>query len=247
VARAAMSGVASAGLASTALPAASAAAIWPVKMASGKFHGLMQAIRPRGGMGQAPARGRRSSAGNRRPRAVRPWHRRASCRPPARAGRKARARGPRRDRRHGAGSGAVACGGVPGRSRRRWRARHRPARSGRPCRPCRRVARGCVTGSSVPPPGGRQGRVWRTSAFGEGARALSSFRPVHPVMQVDPVGIRAFRSEQVRRRGDTCGMRLAQSLGFERIARHRCRRDGPSSTWFTKELLAPFSRSRRTR
>ena len=31
--------VASAGLASTALPAASAAAIWPVKMASGKFQG----------------------------------------------------------------------------------------------------------------------------------------------------------------------------------------------------------------
>jgi hypothetical protein len=33
-------------LASTALPAASAAAIWPVKMASGKFHGLMQVNRP---------------------------------------------------------------------------------------------------------------------------------------------------------------------------------------------------------
>jgi hypothetical protein len=32
-------GVCSAGLASTALPAASAAAIWPVKMASGKFQG----------------------------------------------------------------------------------------------------------------------------------------------------------------------------------------------------------------
>ena len=32
-------GVCSAGLASTGLPAASAAATWPVKIASGKFHG----------------------------------------------------------------------------------------------------------------------------------------------------------------------------------------------------------------
>jgi hypothetical protein len=47
--------VASAGLASTALPAASAAAIWPVKMASGKFHGLMQvkATRRVGQLGRA--------------------------------------------------------------------------------------------------------------------------------------------------------------------------------------------------
>ncbi len=43
----AMSGVCSAGFATTALPAASAPAIWPVKMASGKFHGLMQTTTPR--------------------------------------------------------------------------------------------------------------------------------------------------------------------------------------------------------
>ena len=43
----ATSGVCSAGLAMTALPAASAAATWPVKIASGKFHGLMQAKTPR--------------------------------------------------------------------------------------------------------------------------------------------------------------------------------------------------------
>ena len=42
-----MIGVCSAGLASTALPAASAAATWPVKIASGKFHGEMQANTPR--------------------------------------------------------------------------------------------------------------------------------------------------------------------------------------------------------
>ena len=46
-ARAAISGVCSAGLAMTALPVTSAAAIWPVKIASGKFHGEMQTIAPR--------------------------------------------------------------------------------------------------------------------------------------------------------------------------------------------------------
>src|SRR5471030_2575751 len=45
-ARKAISGVCSAGLASTTLPAASAAATWPVKIASGKFHGLMQVTGP---------------------------------------------------------------------------------------------------------------------------------------------------------------------------------------------------------
>ena len=46
-ARKAVIGVCSAGLASTGLPAASAAATWPVKIASGKFHGEMQANGPR--------------------------------------------------------------------------------------------------------------------------------------------------------------------------------------------------------
>ena len=47
-AKAAISGVCSAGLASTGLPAASAAATWPLKMASGKFHGLMHSTGPSG-------------------------------------------------------------------------------------------------------------------------------------------------------------------------------------------------------
>ena len=45
--RNAVIGVCSAGLATTALPAASAAATCPVKIAIGKFHGLMQANTPR--------------------------------------------------------------------------------------------------------------------------------------------------------------------------------------------------------
>ncbi len=47
-AAAATSGVCSAGFASTTLPAASAAATWPVKIASGKFHGLMHSTGPSG-------------------------------------------------------------------------------------------------------------------------------------------------------------------------------------------------------
>ena len=58
---AAISGVCSAGLASTGLPATSAAAIWPVKIASGKFHGLMQTTGPSGTC-VATAKSRRASA-----------------------------------------------------------------------------------------------------------------------------------------------------------------------------------------
>ena len=48
VARIATSGVLSAGLAITALPAASGPATSPTKMASGKFHGAMAATVPSG-------------------------------------------------------------------------------------------------------------------------------------------------------------------------------------------------------
>ena len=44
----------------TALPAASAALTWPVKIASGKFHGLMQAKTPRPGELQLVALARRA-------------------------------------------------------------------------------------------------------------------------------------------------------------------------------------------
>ncbi len=46
-AAAAICGVCSAGFAITVLPATSAAATCPVKIASGKFHGLMQTNTPR--------------------------------------------------------------------------------------------------------------------------------------------------------------------------------------------------------
>ena len=94
---AAVSEVASAGLAMTLLPAASAAASWPVKMASGKFQGLMVTNTPRGcsssrfflaggageagGLGQEAAGRRGSSGGSRSPRASRRSNRRWSGRP----------------------------------------------------------------------------------------------------------------------------------------------------------------------
>ena len=53
-ASAATRGVSSAGLASTGLPAASAAATWPVKIASGKFQGLMHTTGPSGAWRSAP-------------------------------------------------------------------------------------------------------------------------------------------------------------------------------------------------
>ena len=49
----AISGVCSAGLASTGLPAASAPATWPTKIASGKFHGLIATTGPSGAAGGA--------------------------------------------------------------------------------------------------------------------------------------------------------------------------------------------------
>ena len=44
----AMPGVCSAGFTTAVLPVTSAAAVMPVQIASGKFHGLMTAATPRG-------------------------------------------------------------------------------------------------------------------------------------------------------------------------------------------------------
>ena len=98
IAMAATSGVCSAGLATTQFPAASAAAIWPMKIASGKFQGEMQIKTPRpyAGAGHwlrpsGPAAacrrrefapGRRSSGKDRPPRAPRRAHRREVSRRP---------------------------------------------------------------------------------------------------------------------------------------------------------------------
>ena len=117
------------GLASTVLPVTSAAAIWPVKIASGKFHGEMAVTMPSGGAPRArPRPRRRSSGGNRRPRALRRRRRPGSCRPRGRRARRARWRSARRGRRPGGAAGrARRPDGRPSRGRRRghWRWRGR--------------------------------------------------------------------------------------------------------------------------
>ena len=68
----------------------SAAATWPVKIASGKFQGEMQATGPSatcGGVSKPCAPARRSSAGNPRPRGPRRAHCPATCPPRAPADR----------------------------------------------------------------------------------------------------------------------------------------------------------------
>ena len=144
-ARKAVSGVCSAGLATTALPAASAPAICPVKMASGKVPGRdagehaapaqaeLVALAGRAleleRRGEAPPRlGRSSSAGNRPPRARRPAHCRASCRPRAPSGPSAPRGRARTDRRR-----APGWRRGPRRPRRPSRGRRTCARSA-PCR-----------------------------------------------------------------------------------------------------------------
>ncbi len=66
-----MIGVCAAGLASTELPAASAAATWPVKIASGKFHGEMQTNGPRPRSATCCARRSGPAADGRREQAAR--------------------------------------------------------------------------------------------------------------------------------------------------------------------------------
>ena len=100
---AAISGVCSAGLAMTELPVTSAAAIWPVKMASGKFHGEMQTMAPRACV---PGSALAASAGVVAQEVDRFAHfgnavGQRSCRPRGWQARKTRRRWPHRDRRRG--------------------------------------------------------------------------------------------------------------------------------------------------
>ncbi len=157
-----MSGVCSAGLATTVLPATSAAAIWPMKIARGKFHGEIATKTPRprrrrtfdspvGSRHRRPraeeAAGleRHSSGRSRPPRAPPRARRRRFCRPPPAGGGSARPGAPREGRRPSAGPRSAARresrprrGILPG--RRRWRApgapRASPRRHAR--RPCGR-------------------------------------------------------------------------------------------------------------
>ena len=142
----ATSGVCSAGLAITALPAARAAATCPVKIASGKFQGLMQAKTPRPAQaqlvalaGRARKRHRSGKLGARQLGVIaqeidglpKVGHARSrgSCRPRAPRGRQGAACPPRRDRRPPRESRrGQGRRGDPSRRRRRW-SRRAPPRS----------------------------------------------------------------------------------------------------------------------
>ena len=143
-----MSGVCSAGFATTALPAASAAATWPredrqrkiPRRDAGEHAAAVEraacslrrwATAARAARRNAAARRRHSSGRNRRPRAPRRSRRRASCRPRARAARRSRRAAPRSRRRRDRGS------------RRALRRRPRvPARLRRATRPAQRAVDG---------------------------------------------------------------------------------------------------------
>ena len=142
-AAAAISGVCSAGFASTGLPAASAALTWPDEDRERKI--------PRRDAGDRPARRRaraaraapapRSSGRNRRPRALRPAHWAASCPPRAPPAASARARfaleqiGGALEARRARSAAAARDQAAPSRRRHaRPRARRPPRRLPRPCR-----------------------------------------------------------------------------------------------------------------
>jgi hypothetical protein len=250
-ARAAMSGVCSAGLASTALPAASAAAIWPVKIASGKFQGLMQTKTPRAdalSSASCARPRRRSSAGNRRPRAVRP-RRRAGL-----AG-LARERW-RRTRPCGflvevGGRRRTSARSAPGRPRgaaRRSARRHRPR--GLVHLPDRVVRVGGVDDGFLPAPRRRPGSGrarQRVSAKGC-ARPRSSGPARSPALPGRSPWSSRAPAEQVRWQADV-GVRdaVAQAHPLERVGGDLSRRDVLVDDLVDEGELAPFSSRRRTR
>ena len=167
-------GVCEAGLATTLLPAASAAETWPRKMASGKFQGAMQTQAPRpsrrmhvalaGRPGQldrrkvprAPAR--RNSGRSRPPRAPRRARRGSSSSPPA----------PR---------SASACRGRARAGRRAVRARRRAPRRCASTSPRSPRAR-AVTASSRREPGARLEGERRRDRLGDPIQR-------RPVVEVD--------------------------------------------------------------
>ena len=258
----------------TALPAASAAAIWPVKIASGKFHGVMQAKTPRPcsaswlrspvGPGSALGRG---EIGARAQRVVAQIVDRL-----AHLGERRRDRLPAfaDDERHQLGAMLAlveigrafedrararrpAC--VPGRLRRArrgrsaWSTSRRPglddladlARAGRSGRVPARPAPRCST-----PPMIGAARQGRRSAASSASRSARERR------RIGEIDARANSCAPARRGRAAAGCADAASpaagarraIGSAMISSIGC---SSSTMRLTKEVLAPFSSSRRTR
>ena len=271
---AAMSGVCSAGFATTALPAASAAATWPredrqrkiPRRDAGEHAAAVEraacslrrwATAARAARRNAAARRRHSSGRNRRPRAPRRSRRRASCRPRARAARRSRRAAPRSRRRRDRGS------------RRALRRRPRvPAVCA--VRPGPRSARSTVgaSASTTVPMCARRSAGSKHDARSAGRGRLSAATGIaaHRVSArvarrrveapPSPAGQRATRRQSCgarRRKIDRQRQRRSPArspmrvrVRADRRRRRRSTRDG-SAMRLTNDVLAPFSSSRRTR
>ena len=268
-AAAATSGVCSAGLASTTLPAASAAATWPVKIASGKFHGLMHTTGPSGSC-VALSKSRRTCGGVVAQEVDRLAHlgdgvgaglaglaheqRRSALRCRLRAGRR-RLRAARRARR--------------ARSRpRRRRACAAPASAAshvlaavasRTLPTTSPRSAGLCSGCVAPGPAGRgigakqsarpasAGRRRRRSARdSDRQRALRPPGPARASWRAPRrTGRAAARSPDAARRAAV--LRRQRQHGVHRVFDQLGQRQFSSAMRFTNEELAPFSSRRRTR
>ncbi len=249
---AATSGVSSAGFASTVLPAASAAATCPVKIASGKFHGLMHATGRAArcvALESVRAPAPRSSAGSPPPPAPRRSRWTATCRPRARSARAGRH--PRFQQVRGAEQARRPLG--------RRRAGHGAAAAAPPApRPPRRAS-----APTTWPTTSRWSAGLRTGCGLPGLppRLPHAIAPARPagrrearqrllVAEVEPGGVRALRPEQVARQGMR-SMRRPDRLRRATAATGSATRSSTDTagSWMrlTKDELAPFSSRRRTR
>ena len=259
---AAISGVSSAGLASTGLPAASAAATWPVKIASGKFHGLMQTTGPSGrcvalskpsrdlggvvaqevdrlahlgdGVGQRLAGLAHDQAEQGAACALPSGRRRAAGR------RRARPAASRPRRRGGGGLGE-------GRVHRLGR---RLDDAGRRCRGGRR---GCAPRAPRRSPPRRRPAAARRVSGGVAAGEQGARRARRGAARSSGRGRRSSaarrRTGRAAGRSAGAGRRRARWPAPPRPGRRSAPRSGPraSAMRLTKEELAPFSSRRRTR
>ena len=238
-------------------------ATWPVKIASGKFHGLMHTTGPSGRcvsvVEVARDLARRSSAGSRPPRAPRPMasgsglaglahdqrHQRAACRASSRSAARSQARRRARPAASPASRRGCRAPASAGSIRRAWlRA---------PCRRCRAWSAGLSTRRAAPSrsPSARTAPPARSCPVLASAAAASAARRCS-FAQVEARASCARGAVQCARQRDPDAARPAGSCA--RASRRPGRRPASSTgdradrrCWLTKEVLAPFSSSRRTR
>ena len=247
----------------TALPAASAAATWPVKIASGKFHGLMQATTPSGRCGRIGSISVRADL--RRVVAQEidrlahfgDAHWRASCRPRARSAptrspvlRLQRVGGAAQDRARARPAASRAQAGAARRGGGDRRARSLRAARRRMRRRCRADRRDCAPLARLV----RRRARRRRPAAPRRARRVQPSREAARRCCVGKVEARA-NSPARRQRGRAAARSSDAARRAGAIARASVTGSATSSsigtlasaTRLTNEVFAPFSSSRRTR